>query len=207
MLKKLALALLTLPILVGLSTKPSFAFTLNIKIPSFSFSNLSSYFERMRQTRNKPNSQSISYPTPQTPLPTVTPTPSPSPTYIFTPTPEPASDNVKSYILKEINTFRDSYGLPPVNIDSYTCNFAKTRAQEISNVFNHDGFTQRLASGTLPYPSYSRVTENIAMTPSYKEVVIMWINSPGHAENMRMDTPFVCVEKYGNYYAYEGWKP
>lgn len=91
--------------------------------------------------------------------------------------------------------------------DSYSCDFAKLRAEEIAQNFNHDGFSNRINAKSLPYPSYHEVTENIAMTPDYKDVVSMWINSSGHAENMRRDTPLVCVERNGNYYAYEGWRP
>lgn len=162
-----------------------------------------------------------------TPTPTYLPTPTPTPTSIPTPTPtlmptstltptsapittplpkSTTSDSVQSYILQKINDYRSSLGLSSVSTDPYTCEFAKVRAQEISTNFNHDGFTNRITNHTLPYPSYHQVTENIAMTGNYQEVVSMWINSPGHAENMRQDTPLVCVEKFDNYYAYEGWR-
>ncbi len=155
-------------------------------------------------------------PTPtKEPTPTPSFTPTPTPTTIPTPTPtQPAlpsviqsvsSDSIQSYIMQKINEYRSSLGLSRVTTDGNTCNFAKTRAQEITTSFNHDGFTSRINNHSLPYSTYHEVTENIAMTSDYKEVVTMWINSPGHAENMRRDTPFVCVERSGNYYAYEGW--
>lgn len=106
--------------------------------------------------------------------------------------------------MNAINSYRSSQGLAKVSQDPLTCSFAATRAKEIASNFNHDGFTNRINSHALPYPSYHEITENIVMTSDYKEVVSIWINSPGHAENMRKDTPFVCVAKYGNYYAYEG---
>ena len=148
----------------------------------------------------------------RTPSPTKKPTSTPTPTRrSSTPTPtlsqSTSTDSVKTYIMNEINEYRKSRGLSEVKTDSYTCNFAKTRAAEIVNGFNHDGFRDRIDNKTLPYPSYSSVTENLAMTSNYQEVVDMWINSSGHAENMRRDTPYVCVERNGNYYAYEGWKP
>jgi uncharacterized protein YkwD len=59
----------------------------------------------------------------------------------------------------------------------------------------------------MPYAKWSAITENIAMTSNYGDVVTMWKNSSGHAANMRADTPFVCVMQNGNYYAYEGMKP
>ena len=38
-------------------------------------------------------------------------------------------------------------------------------------------------------------------------VVKSWIDSPGHNENIQKDTPYVCIARNGNFYAYEGWKP
>lgn len=131
--------------------------------------------------------------------------PMPQPTQSYS---EPVSNSemVKNYMMAEINSYRKSQGRSEVQTDKYTCAFAKVRAEEIAKNFNHDGFQNRLKSKTLPYPSYAYVTENIAMNSNYKNVVKVWIDSPGHAENMRADTPFVCVEKFGNFYAYEGWR-
>ena len=144
-----------------------------------------------------------------TQTPTSKPTATPNPTTRSNSTPQPTSsgDFKRDYIMSKINDYRHSLGLSSVQIDSNTCNFASTRAKEISSGFNHDGFTNRINSHSLPYPSYHMVTENIAETPNYQDVETMWQNSPGHAENMRADTPYVCVESYGNFYAYEGWKP
>lgn len=151
-----------------------------------------------------PRPNSYPYPTGSA-SPTISP--SPYPTTTPQPSQHPQEDYKKEYIMNAINEYRRSRGLYEVQTDPYTCSFAKTRAQEISVNFSHDGFSQRVANKSLPYPSYLLITENIAMTSDYKRVAGLWINSPGHAENMRKDTPFVCVESYGNYYAYEGWKP
>lgn len=137
--------------------------------------------------------------------------PTPTPTKTKNPTPTQSqqqnSSTVQQYIMNAINAYRSSKGLSAVQTDSYTCNFAKTRASEISKSFDHSGFQNRVNNSTIPYPSYHLITENIAMMSNYKDVVNMWIQSPGHAANMRKDTPYVCVEQYGNYYAYEGWRP
>jgi len=109
--------------------------------------------------------------------------------------------------MNQINAYRASQGLSSVQTSDQTCNFASIRAKEISTSFNHDGFNQRISSKTLPYTSWSKVTENIAMTSDYKSVVSMWQNSAGHAANMRAETPYVCVVQNGNYYAYEGMRP
>lgn len=144
-----------------------------------------------------------STPTPKlSPKPTTAPKPTQKPTSTTT-----SSDPKVTYMMNAINKYRTSLGLSSVKTDSYTCNFAKIRAKEITTDFSHDGFNQRVNNHTLPYPSYSQITENIAMTQDYKQVVQLWINSPGHAENMRQDTPYVCVQYSGNYYAYEGWRP
>ncbi len=142
---------------------------------------------------------------PPLPLPTLTPTPTLNPTPIPVEKEQTQTQiqtiSIKEFLLGEVNKYRQSLGLYAVSSDSYTCDFAKKRAEELSKNFNHDGFKNP------PYPSYARVTENIAMNRNYKQVVNNWINSQRHAENMRADTPFVCIEKFEDYYAYEGWKP
>lgn len=110
-------------------------------------------------------------------------------------------------ILDKINAYRATQGLSPASEESSVCNFASVRAGEIATEFNHSGFRSRIEGKALPYTSYSEVTENIAMTSNPDEVVTMWINSPTHAENMRKNTPYICVRSSGNYYAFEGWRP
>lgn len=113
----------------------------------------------------------------------------------------------QKYIIQKINNYRTQNGLSNVIPDKYTCDFAKVRAWEISGEFNHEGFRKRTDSHSLPYPGYALVTENLASSADYKKVVTLWIGSAGHAQNMRKNTPYVCVAKYGHFYAYEGRKP
>lgn len=150
--------------------------------------------------------------TPTKVIPSATPTSKPSITPTKTAIPTPTITNTVSltkqqYIMQAINNYRKSIGLSTVQTSLETCSFAKVRAKEISVNFNHDGFRNRINNKQLPYITWSQVTENLAMTSNFKNVVNMWITSPGHAENMRKNTPFVCVENYGNYYAYEGMRP
>lgn len=114
---------------------------------------------------------------------------------------------VTHYIIKEINVYRASLKLKPVQANDETCEFAKIRAAEIVTNFSHDGFNRRREAGTLPYEHWTVVTENIAMTSDYRQVENMWQHSPGHAKNMRADTPYVCVMRHGKYFAYVGMKP
>lgn len=131
--------------------------------------------------------------------PTITPVPTVQVTL--------SEENKQGELLREINDYRSSFGLSSVNTDENTCAFAKIRAEEVSHSFNHDGFTKRINDHSLPYPSYHLVTENIAMNSDSTQVVPNWIASSGHAENMRANTPFVCVQNFGEFYAYEGWAP
>ncbi|MEK7571121.1 MAG: CAP domain-containing protein [Patescibacteria group bacterium] len=134
----------------------------------------------------------------------ITPTPTARVLGVQTPKKVPTTDH--SLFLAEINAYRAKYNLTPVQASNQTCAFAKTRAQEIVSDFSHRGFRSRINAKTLPYTQWSSATENIAMTTKSEEVVSLWINSPAHAANMRKDTPFVCVQKYGDNYAYEGMK-
>lgn len=191
------------------------ALMLSLVLPFSFLSNLWQQFSFSAPHSIKP--PSVVYPTfkperwsrpTSTPLPTSTPTPVPTLRPTSTPTPvSPTYDAKTMYFLEQINNYRKSQGLSAVKPDPLTCNFAKVRAQEISTSFNHDGFNNRINSKTLPYPSYSYITENLAMNSNYQAVVNQWINSPGHAANMRADTSYACVQSSGNYYAYEGWKP
>lgn len=155
----------------------------------------------------KPSSTISLTATPTPLILTSTPVSQPSTSASPTKPPNQQSEDITGYIMNAINDYRRSLGLGPFQTDPYTCSFAKIRAQEISTNFSHEGFTQRLNNHNFPFPEYSYITENIAVTPNYKDVVNLWINSPAHAANMQKDTPFVCVQNYGNYYAYEGWKP
>jgi uncharacterized protein YkwD len=143
--------------------------------------------------------------------PTAPPTVAIIPTNYPTATPQPVlgetSVGSTAHMLNEINIYRKSQGLPEVRTDPHTCNFAKIRAQEISTSFSHEGFQNRMNTNSLPYPSYSEVTENIAMHSDYSAVVPMWIGSPGHEANLKKNTSFACIAQHGSYFAYEGWQP
>lgn len=154
---------------------------------------------------------------------TEVPTPTPAPTQTPTPTPGVAvtqndtrSDlglasnqgpSLTGNLLGQINSYRNSKGLSQMSADPNTCAFANNRANEIASEFNHDGFTNRVSSKSLPYPSYTEVTENIAMNSDPNAVVPGWIASPGHNENLLKNTSHACIGNSGEYYAYESWRP
>lgn len=165
---------------------------------------------------SKPTIAPTSLPKPTLKL-TQIPTPTTKPLLVATSIPTPTVSVVSAMVvetpaapnsfMKQINDYRASNGLSAVSTNSETCSFASIRAGEIASDFSHSGFTSRINNKSLPYPFYHEVAENIAMNSDPSQIVAMWINSPGHAENMRKDTPFVCVAQSGNYFAYEGWHP
>lgn len=113
------------------------------------------------------------------------------------------SSDDPSDLLFKINQFRLINGRFAVKSDPLTCAFSAIRAKEIAVDFSHDGFVNRKNNKTLPYPHYKLATENLARTKR-QNAVELWIKSPPHAANLLKDTPFVCVQNYGYYYAYEG---
>ena len=198
-------------------------FFLGVSLLTFEIFSLRSYIAPVSAEHEKVLSISSLEPTPTlSPIPTASPTPTytPTPTISLQPSPTSVlvnseqvdtnkndSPSIQEYIMLEINNYRSSHGLSKVTTDSHTCNFARVRVEEVSVSFNHDGFKSRIDGNSLPYPTYSKVTENIAMNSDHTKVVESWINSSGHAENMRQDTPYVCVEQKGNYFVYVGWRP
>jgi uncharacterized protein YkwD len=202
MLRRLSWILLTILLIFNLSSQPTYA--------AGNQQNNSSFFSYLENSllvfinHNKQvladQAQAILSPTL---IPTLIPTIQPTQVPLQQ---SPQLSDVSSYILNGVNQYRASLGLSSVVASTETCAFAQTRAQEISNRFTHDGFYSRVNSHTLPYANWSHATENIAEAPDYKEVVDLWKNSPEHAANMRDNTPYVCIEQYGNYYAYEGMR-
>lgn len=125
---------------------------------------------------------------------------------IIEPLPDVLSSTSKNP-LDQINQYRKSHGLSEASEQSDVCSFAKLRVQEISHSFDHNGFIDRINNNSLPYSSYSLVTENIAQVNDINLLVDMWIASPTHEENIRKDTPFICIENIGDYYVMAGYKP
>lgn len=204
MIKRISYILLTILLCFSLSSHTTFAAQQSNDSSFFSFLE-NSLLTFITNTYNK---QVLAA---QTQLVTIIPTTLPTLFPTLAPTQPPIQtvslSPVSAYILNGVNEYRTSLGLPPVQSSAQTCAFASIRAQEISNGFNHDGFYNRVNNHTIPYTLWEHATENIAQAPNYQEVVTLWKNSPEHAANMRDNTPYVCIEQYGSYYAYEGMRP
>ena len=209
MVRRLSSILLLIIIVIFLSPNNSYAAQQKNDSSFFLFfkQDILAYATSTSDTRHVLAAQinSIS-PTPlPTQQPTIVPTQNPVPTQ--PPIQTASLSTISSYLLNGVNKYRTSLGLSPVQSSTETCAFASTRAQEIASGFNHNGFNNRVASHTIPYSSWSHATENIAQAPNYQEIVTLWKNSPEHAANMRDNTPYVCIEQYGSFYAYEGMRP
>lgn len=182
------------------------SFILGFTFPNLVFAARSNFKFFNRTISTTPTPKLIVKPI-SSPSPLISPSSSPSPSPKSSATAKPKIDVVKTFLLGEINKYRLDQGLTAVQTNYLTCDFAKVRAWEISQKFNHDGFRARKNSNSLPYPSYSIISENIAQNSDYTKVVASWIASAGHAQNLRRATSFVCVERVGDFYTYEGWKP
>jgi len=168
---------------------------------------------------NIPTPTEVIVPTaaPTLPIPTSTLIPTHIPTHIPTqiPTIQPMQQTAQTQnnntagvlILAQINDYRTQNGLVPFLEDKSVCDFAGTRVNEVVSDFSHYGFDQRVQTNSLPYPSYSKVTENIASTANYTAVFDLWKNSPGHNENLLSNTKFACVQSEGKYFVFESWGP
>ncbi|MFA9288660.1 MAG: CAP domain-containing protein [Weeksellaceae bacterium] len=132
-----------------------------------------------------------------TSLPTLTPTLSPSPSV------EPSVE-IHSGLIDQINSIREARSLPLLEPKSEVCAFADLRAQEIAQNFSHDGFESRRDHGGLPYPSFTQVVENIAMTGN---PVGVWMTSQTHEANLMSALPYGCVGQNGLFSVFEGWMP
>lgn len=202
MVKRLSSILLTILLLILATTNTASANYTKNNDSFFSFfeNDLITYLSNNNINTNKKNVLAA-----QTSQTTIQPVPTqvPIPTQ---PQQSPQLSQVSSYLLNAVNVYRSTFGLYPVTSSIETCNFAQTRAQEISAGFNHSGFYTRVNNHTIPYSQWSHATENIAQAPDYKEVVTLWENSPEHAANMRDNTPYVCIMQNGSYYAYEGMR-
>jgi uncharacterized protein YkwD len=136
------------------------------------------------------------------PVQVATPTPTKAP--IVPPTTAPTTNELSS-MMSEVNAYRAKNGLSSVTTDSKSCAYATQRSKEIVSDFSHNGFNStRLAQA---YGRYSSAFENIASGYTYRTVINAWINSAGHAANMRSNVTYVCIGWTGSAFVMEGYRP
>jgi uncharacterized protein YkwD len=97
-------------------------------------------------------------------------------------------DNLSDEILKYINEYRAEKGLGPLKNDPTVCKGAEVHSRDMAThrvPFGHDGFDERMAKITSLVSPANGWAENVAYGPlNAKEVVDMWLNSPGHKKNI-----------------------
>jgi uncharacterized protein YkwD len=98
------------------------------------------------------------------------------------------SDKMTTEILKYVNEYRAQHGLGPMTIDPAVCKGAEVHSRDMAThkvPFGHDGFDARMAQITAKVKPANGWAENVAAGPlNAKEVVDMWLHSPGHKKNI-----------------------
>ena len=92
-------------------------------------------------------------------------------------------------IHQQINQYRRSQNLSPLEFDPIISAQARIHSQEMANIgtINHEGFNERLES-VAETISYQSAAENVAFNQGYPQpgaiAVKGWIESPGHHHNI-----------------------
>ncbi len=91
-------------------------------------------------------------------------------------------------ILYYINEYRASIGLPALQMISEASSEATKHSIEMANrttAFGHDGFDERIDNIVKRIGFVHASAENVAYGKlTAKEVVDLWLNSPGHKKNI-----------------------
>ena len=97
---------------------------------------------------------------------------------------ETVSDNFAQEVLYYVNVERQKANLKPLKLSRDLNHYAQVRAKEITKQFSHTRPSGYSCFTAIPKP-YRMVGENIAAgQKSSQAVVIAWMNSPSHRENI-----------------------
>lgn len=100
----------------------------------------------------------------------------------------PAEAGLEKDVLTYTNQYRQSKGLPPLELQSSLSDLARDHSEDMAKKkvgFGHDGFDKRQRQAQTLLPSSSSFAENVAYgAKTGKEAVEMWKNSAGHRRNM-----------------------
>jgi len=93
----------------------------------------------------------------------------------------------------QVNKYRQSQNLPPLQLDVRISEQAKAHSQAMANgkvPFSHQGFEQRV-NAIEKSIAYRSAGENVAYNQGYSDpatqAVQGWLKSPGHLKNIRGD--------------------
>lgn len=94
----------------------------------------------------------------------------------------------KEEILKYVNLHRTGMGLKPLTANEIITQAAEKHSKNMAAKvipFSHDGFDERMARLAKQLKQVYGWSENVAYSQKpAKDVVTMWLNSPGHKRNI-----------------------
>ena len=98
------------------------------------------------------------------------------------------TEGMEKDILYYINQYRSSIGLPALQMISAATEQATQHSIDMANraiLFGHDGFDERMDNIAKKIGFVHATAENVAYGKlTAKEVVDLWLNSPGHKKNI-----------------------
>jgi len=96
--------------------------------------------------------------------------------------------NIEQDILYYVNQYRESKGLPALEMNDIISEQAEMHSRNMAKKavpFSHDGFESRIQKITTQLGQFKSSAENVAYGElSAKEVVDIWLKSPGHRKNI-----------------------
>lgn len=109
-------------------------------------------------------------------------------------------------ILKDLNTYRATYHLSPLEENSMLCSLAKLRVEQIKTDWSHNNFQGEIDAISNMDGVFH---ENLARSFEPKDVVWAWsMSQAGHKEAMLIpDMKYGCIAQSNGYYAFEGYIP
>jgi uncharacterized protein YkwD len=126
-------------------------------------------------------------------------------TLLFSVLPVSAGEGERD-ILVDLNAYRATFSLAPLEKDATLCTLASTRVEEIKSDWSHGQFQPEIDKiPNMPGMFYENLAKNFAP----EDVVHAWsLSRMGHKEAMLKPTmKFGCVIQSGEYYTFEGYIP
>jgi uncharacterized protein YkwD len=99
-----------------------------------------------------------------------------------------AQKELESQVLEEINKYRTEHGMKPFKEEPSIIAGARKHSNDMATgkvPFGHDGFDQRMSDLMRQLAPANACAENVAEgANTAKEVVALWLHSPGHKKNI-----------------------
>ncbi len=116
------------------------------------------------------------------------------------------TDNMIPDILKYVNEHRAGMNLPPLQMNDYISKECETHSKNMASgkvPFSHTGFEDRAKRIKAKLKNVTSWAENVAFgDKTARQVVDMWLNSPGHRKNIEGNYNLtgigVATDKTGN---------